>query len=183
MYGRLRFLASLAVFFFLVLPMAQAQGDPGYLSPELSPEVRDSLANLKSPGAGDEPTLQEILDGLGYSIDVVNDRLPIEVWVAVAGQHTQVMLAEVAEYSDQTASGWYCQGDPSDTHHVFGPGNTPTDSAKFTVVGCDSNGLFIDPFAGDDKCRKVYYTEPDLNGDTWITPGFIAAESAPTNSS
>jgi hypothetical protein len=165
MYGRLKFLAFAAAFFFLAPPMVQAESGQGSLSPGLSPQVLDSLANLKSPGAAYEPTLQEILDGLGYSIDVQNDRLPIEVWAAIAGQHNQVMLAEVAEYSDQTASGWYCQGAPSDTHHVFGPGNTPTDSAKFTVVGCDSNGLFIAPFAGDHKCHWVYYTERRLNLD------------------
>jgi hypothetical protein len=139
---------------------AYADDGPGSDNAEMSPELQDSLMSGKYA----EPTLQHILDSLGYDIDVVADRLPIQVWVTLAGQYSEVMLAEVAEYSDQTASGWYPKGSPADTHVVFRGPNTPPDSAQFYITGCDSNGLFIAPFAGE-KCRYVYYTEKRLNPD------------------
>jgi len=145
--------------FFLAFSTVYAEGEPDFIPGQLSPEVQDSLKSTN------EPTLQEVLDGLGYSIDVENDRLPIEIWVTLAGQYGQIMLAEIAEYSDQTVSGWYCAGNPSDTHHVFGAANTPTDTAHFYITGCDSNGLFIAPHAGGGKCHYRYYTEPCLNAD------------------
>jgi hypothetical protein len=151
----------LSLFLFsLALSTAYAEDGTGSNSAEISPEMQDSLMSGKYA----EPTLQHILDSLGYNIDVVNDRLPTEVWVTLAGQYSEVMLAEVAEYSGQTASGWYGHGSPADTHVIFRGSNAPPDSAHFYITGCDSNGLFIAPFAGG-KCHYVYYTEKRLNSD------------------
>jgi hypothetical protein len=158
---RLPLFFILSVFLFsFAWSTAYADDGPRSDNAEMSPELQDSLMSGKYA----EPTLQHILDSLGYDIDVVNDRLPTQVWVRLAGQYSEVMLAEVAEYSDQTASGWYPKGNPADTHMVFGGSNSPPDSAFFYITGCDSNGLFIAPFAGE-KCRYVYYTEKRLNPD------------------
>jgi hypothetical protein len=143
---------------FLILSFSASYADD-FAFTQMSPEVRDSLNSTK------EPTLQQILDGLGYDIDVVNDRLPDEVWQVISGDYYEVMLAEVAGYSDQTASGWYVAGDPNDTTVIFTPDNVPGDTAFFQIVGCDSNGLFIAPFAGAKSCEYVYYTEHSLNPD------------------
>jgi hypothetical protein len=138
----------------------QAENELGLIKTDLSPELLDSLSRSKG-----EPSLQEILDDLGYNIDVENDKLPTEIWEVIAGQYSEIMLAEVAEYSDQTASGWYAAGSPDDTTIIFVPEDTPPETSYFYITGCDSNGLFIAPFAGGGKCRFVYYTEPALNPD------------------
>jgi hypothetical protein len=86
-----KMLYALCVGTLLSFPMFQAsfaQSDQGNVPPQMSPADEDSLRSAK------EPTLQNILDGLGYDIDVVHDRLPTEVWEVIAGQQTQVMLAE-----------------------------------------------------------------------------------------
>ena len=149
---------------FFVIPAflsAQAEIEPALIKMGLSSEFLDSLMG----GKGGEPTLQEILDSLGYDIDVENDKLPTEIWEVISGQYSEVMLAEVAGYSDQTASGWYVAGSPDDTTVIFTGESVPPDTAYFYITGCDSNGLFIAPFAGGGKCDYVYYTEPDLNPD------------------
>jgi hypothetical protein len=140
---------------------AQAENEPGLIKMGLSSEFLDSLMG----GKGGEPTLQEILDSLGYDIDVENDKLPTEIWEVIASQYSEVMLAEVAGYSDQTASGWYVAGNPDDTTVIFTGESVPPDTEYFYITGCDSNGLFIAPFAGGGKCDYVYYTEPTLNPD------------------
>ncbi|MGB8656702.1 MAG: FlgD immunoglobulin-like domain containing protein [Candidatus Zixiibacteriota bacterium] len=149
------------------LPVCHAQDEPVSVISQMAAELQDSI----SSGKYHEPTLQQVLDGLGYNIDVVNDRLPTEAWARIAGQYSEIMLAELAEYSGTTASGWYKAGVPSDTHVVFRGWNSPRDSAHFYITGCDSNGLFIAPFAGE-KCHYVYYTEkrfnPDHKDHAWV---------------
>jgi len=141
---------------------AQAQDEPSLVNPGVSPEVWDSLMENK----GSEPSLQHLLDSLGYNIDVVNDLLPTEVWVTIAGQYKEVMLAELAGWASQTSSGWYGLGNQNDRHVIFVGTNHPGDSASFTITGCDSNGLFI-KVPEDDKCTDYdyYYTESRLNSD------------------
>jgi len=141
---------------------AQAQDEPSLVNPGVSPEVWDSLMENK----GSEPSLQHLLDSLGYNIDVVNDLLPTEVWVTIAGQYKEVMLAELAGWASQTSSGWYGHGNQNDRHVIFVGTNHPGDSASFTITGCDSNGLFI-KVPEDDKCTDYdyYYTESRLNSD------------------
>jgi hypothetical protein len=139
---------------------AQAESGTDFDLAKLSPELQDSLNGAK------EPTLQEILDGLGYDIDVINDLLPTQVWVTIAGQYSEVMLAELAGYASETSSGWYGQGSPADTHVVFRGTNIPGDTALFTITGCDAYGLFIYVPGDGEKCPPyVYYTEKSLNPD------------------
>lgn len=157
---RLSKVLCVGLFLFSLLWLAaQAESGADFDPAEISPELQDSLNGAK------EPTLQEVLDGLGYNIDVVNDRLPTQIWVAITGQYSEVMLAELAEYSSRTASGWYAAGCPSDTHVVFRGANIPPDTAYFHITGCDSNGLFIAPSAEEEKCHYVYYTQKWLNPD------------------
>ena len=141
---------------------AQVQDEPGLVNPGVSPEVWDSLMTNK----GAEPSLQHLLDSLGYNIDVVNDLLPTQVWITIAGQYSEVMLAEVAGYASQTSSGWYGHGSPADIHVIFSGANDPGDTVFFTITGCDSYGLFI-KIPKDDKCDDYfyYYTEKNLNSD------------------
>jgi len=141
---------------------AQVKDEPGLVNPGFSPEFWDSLMN----GKGGEPSLQHLLDSLGYDINVATDLLPTEVWVAIAGQYKEVMLAEFAGYASQTSSGWYGHGSPADTHVIFSGANQPGDSVSFTITGCDSNGLFIKvPGTGEKSLPYVYYTEKRLNSD------------------
>ena len=141
---------------------AQMKDEPGLVNPGFSPEFWDSLMN----GKGGEPSLQHLLDSLGYDINVVTDLLPTEVWVTVAGQYREVMLAELAGYASQTSSGWYGHGSPADTHVIFSGANLPGDSVSFTITGCDSNGLFIKvPGTGEKSLPYVYYMEKRLNLD------------------
>ena len=158
---RLSKIFCLGIFLFsLAISAAQAENGPGFLSAEISPELQDSLNGTK------EPTLQQILDGLGYNIDVIHDLLPTEVWVTIAGQYSEVMLAELAGYASETSSGWYGHGSPADTHVIFTGANDPGDTAFFTITGCDSNGLFINVPGTGEKCPPyAYYTEKRLNSD------------------
>jgi len=150
----------LSVFLFFFLSAANAEDGLSFIPAQISSELQDSLKN--SPK--DEPTLQQVLDDLGYNIDVEDDRLPTEIWVAIAGQYSQVMMAELAGCGPLTSSGWYVAGSPDDSTVIFRGANIPGDTAFFTITGCDSNGLFIAPFAGKYD-YYVYYTEPDLNPD------------------
>jgi hypothetical protein len=141
---------------------AQVQDEPVLVNPGFSPEFWDSLMS----GKGGEPSLQHLLDSLGYDINVATDLLPTEVWVAIAGEYKEVMLAELAGYASQTISGWYGYGSPADTHVIFSGANLPGDSVSFTITGCDSNGLFISvPGTGEKSLPYVFYTEKRLNSD------------------
>ena len=140
---------------------AQAQDGSGLVNPGVSPEVWDSLMSSKAA----EPTLQHLLDSLGYDIDVVNDLLPTQVWVTIAGQYSEVMLAEFAGFASQTSSGWYGHGNQSDRHQIFSGANDPGDTAFFTITGPDSNGLYIKVPSWDKDGWVYYYTEKRLNSD------------------
>jgi hypothetical protein len=155
-------LFSICLFLIPGLLYAQVEDEPGLVNPGVSPEVWDSLMTNKNA----EPTLQHLLDSLGYDIDVVNDLLPTEVWATIAGQYSEVVLAEFAGLASQTSSGWYGQGSPADTHVIFRGANIPGDTAFFTITGCNSYGLFIYVPGAGEKCPPYfYYTEKWLNPD------------------
>ena len=143
----------------LLASASYADREPGFSPIPLSSQQIDSLKSAK------EPTLQEILDGLGYDIDVQNDRLPTEVWEVIAGQYSQVILEELGGAPDEILSGWYAAGGRYDTTIIFRGPNAPPDSAFFQIAGCDSNGLFIIPFSETVGCHYIYYTEQRLNPD------------------
>jgi len=145
--------------FLLLVSASNADGDLGFIPTPLSSQQIDSLKNAK------EPTLQELLDALGYDIDVQNDKLPTEVWEVIAGQYSQVILAELGGAPDSIISGWYCAGSRYDTTIIFRGPDAPPDSAFFQIAGCDSNGLFIIPFSESVGCHYIYYTEQRLNPD------------------
>jgi hypothetical protein len=145
--------------FLLLVSASNADGELGFVPTPLSSQQIDSLKNTK------EPTLQQILDGLGYDIDVQNDRLPTEVWEVILGEYSQVILEELGGAPDQILSGWYVAGARYDTSIIFRGPNAPPDSAFFQIAGCDSNGLFIIPYSEAEGCHYIYYTEPRLNPD------------------
>ena len=141
-------LSGLFIFAFTFLPssFAEAQAHPR----------SDSLFSL----GWDEPTLQEILDGLGYGITVATDETGIELWPVMDELYCEIMYAEVAYYAPHTASGWYEKHSPNDTTVIFVGDDEPVDTVCFYITGTDSIGLFIDPVVED-----VWFSEMSLCSD------------------
>jgi hypothetical protein len=158
---------GLCLFTLTALPLvfAEAQVKP----------IADSLRTV----ACGEPSLQEILDGLGYSINVSTDETGIELWPVVDLLYMEIMYAEVAHYAPFTSSGWYKAHSPNDTTIIFIGDDVPVDTAYFYVTGADSMGLFINPVLGHAWDTEIplcvddiWYTEISLcsdNGDhAWV---------------
>jgi hypothetical protein len=110
-----------------------------------------------------EPSLQFLLDSLGYNIDVANDELGIEVFCGVPGLNTATMTIEVAGSAVLSTSGYYAAGDTSVFYQLFGPANVPGDSVQFTFSVIDSVGFYMKPNLSGNN--NTWLTEEDLNND------------------
>jgi len=109
-----------------------------------------------------EPSLQELLDSLGYTIDVVNDELGWEVFYTAPGSQAAMILEQVAASATSASSGWYDAADSSDKHELFVAGDEAGDSTIFIIENADSIGFYMTPNLVD---YESWYTQNIYNND------------------
>ncbi|MBD3381261.1 MAG: T9SS type A sorting domain-containing protein [candidate division Zixibacteria bacterium] len=123
-------------------------------------DIRDSLISL-APG---EPTLQEILDSLGYTINVATDELGWESFPAVNGTNVSMVLEKVSGSFSSAVSGWYDASDTTMKTELFSSSSAPGDSVTFTITASDSIGFYITPnLIGPES----WYTQLSANVDEY----------------
>lgn len=150
------FVASIV---FLSPPTHAQKGDGALL---------DSLLSL----APNEPSLQELLDSLGYNINVATDELGWESFCAVPGTNVAMILEEVAGSATSANSGWYNAADSADKTELFTSSNVAGDSSVFTLTGIDSIGFYMTP---NLTSYDSWYTQTGYNID-----GYDHAQIFPT---
>jgi hypothetical protein len=147
------FISSLLMLFLLsAVPAAVA----GYGDSPLA----DSLISL----APNEPTLQEILDSLGYTIDVVNDELGWESFCSVPGTSVAMILERVSESATSANSGWYNAADSLLKTELFNSSSMEGDSVEFVIPDADSIGFYMQP---NLTSYDSWYTQIGFNIDSY----------------
>jgi hypothetical protein len=122
--------------------------------------LRDSLFTLAAGTMyAAEPSIQEILDSLGYAIDAENDMLDIDLF-CLFPQSTWELIAEYSGAAATHAAGWYTSMTPADTHTVITGDLVPGDSVVLGGAFSGLHGLFHRRDAG-----TTWYTEIDWNYD------------------
>jgi Secretion system C-terminal sorting domain/Bacterial Ig domain len=134
-----------------------------FASPGLAgdgPIVGDSLLSL-APG---EPTLQEIFDSLGYTIDVDLDEVGWETFCSAPGTSVAMILVRISESSLSANSGWYNAVDSSEKYELFTATSAEGDSAEFVVGSMDSIGFYMTP---NLISYDSWYTQTGYNVDLY----------------
>jgi hypothetical protein len=151
---------ALALLFFL---------SPNIYADPVDKNIQDSLISL-APG---EPSLQELLDSLGYTIDVANDELGWEAFCAAPGSQVAMILEQVAASATSASSGWYDAADSAAKYELFAPGDSAGDSTVFIIENADSIGFYMTP---NLTGYESWYTQNMYNND-----GFDHALIFPTS--
>ncbi len=112
---------------------------------------------------GPETSLQDLLDGLGYTINVSTDAIDMSTFTPPPGQVRAVITLQHAGLASNSAFGWYPFGSSGSTTELFPEG---------TVVGTEvvqmlSEGAQIGFYLGPTLYEDTWYTEPALNWDTF----------------
>lgn len=146
------FVILFSVIAMLIFLSPQVQAGPG------DGMYADSLISL-APG---EPTLQQLLDSLGYNIDVATDELGWQSFCSVPGSNVAMILVEVAASATSASSGWYNAADSAEKYELFSPGDIPGDSAVFIIQNADSIGFYMTP---NLTSYESWYTQQGYNND------------------
>ena len=122
------------------------------------------LGLLLAAGAAqaDDPSLQEVLDTLGYSIDVDADEVFVSEFEAVFGSGAAAVLAQYTQHKGTTEFGWYSPDDPgtllpvfpADPNGLVGKSNTFHPGENVVV------GFYI-----SIADQNTWYTDDSLNSD------------------
>lgn len=124
----------------------------------------DSVQTAASKGQA-EPSLQYLLDSLGYSIDVANDETGEEVFCGHPGLNMATMVIEVAGSAVYATSGYYAAHDTSIFYQLFGPSDGPGDSVTFNMGSIDSVGFYMKPNLPNNT--HTWLSENSLNYDAF----------------
>ena len=109
-----------------------------------------------------EPTLQEILDSLGYSINVATDETGLQTFPVTPGAtYLARVLARYAG-SSNNPFGWYIANLPESRAQIFSGGDGSGTIRSFSIpVDVTSISYYI--YHGDSG--NYWYTESNFNGD------------------
>jgi hypothetical protein len=132
-----------------------------------------NIGAAPSSQAAAERSLQQLLDSLGYNIDVAHDELGIETFCSPDGFNTATMILEVAGSAVSARSGYYQAGVSSNRFQLFGPSDGPGSSITFTInPSISSIGFYMEPYLTTPTTR--WFTQTSLNSDNfdhvWIFP-------------
>lgn len=145
------FTITIALLAAFALPAHAARGNEAW---------QDSIGTQALNGG---PSLQEILNSLGYSINVATDEVPLTVFAPPSGgTNGEVTLKYVGSAS--TANfGRYPKGVPGSAAQLFVKGAAPGTHVGVTVTSGDSIGFYMGPTLYDD----IWYSQSNLNWDTY----------------
>ncbi len=148
----LRILASLALYLALVTQTANAAGGAHPWSDSLDAQALYS-----------GPSLQEVLDGLGYSINVASDEVPLQLFAPPSNGTSGQATLKFENSSSSAIFGWYSKGTPENKTQLFAADDTVGSHASITIPSGDSIGFYLGPTLYDD----IWYTQGVLNWDAY----------------
>jgi hypothetical protein len=148
----LRILASLALYLALITQTAHAAGGAHPWS--------DSL---KAQALFSGPSLQEVLNGLGYSINVASDEVPLQVFAPPSNGTSGEATLKYKNSSSNANFGWYSKGTPANKTQLLAASDSVGSHANITIPAGDSIGFYLGPTLYDD----IWYTQTVLNWDVY----------------
>jgi hypothetical protein len=148
----LRILASLALYLALITQTAHAAGGAHPWS--------DSL-NAQALFSG--PSLQEVLDGLGYTINVASDEVPLQVFAPPSNGTSGSVTLKYKNSSSNSNFGWYADGSPAVKTQLLAADDTVNSQKNMTIPYGASIGFYLGPTLYDD----IWYTQTVLNWDVY----------------
>lgn len=122
--------------------------------------LSDSLVMLAAGYYDTEPTVQEILDGLGLSLSAATDNLGWERFCAAKGPVTAGIIGEFSGQADVARLLWYRAGSPLDTLMVL-PGNAGAGDSSTFVLAANESVAWCYDIAG----TATWFSESTLNSD------------------
>jgi hypothetical protein len=117
----------------------------------------DSLLSLAA-----EPSLQAILDSLGYDINVQTDELGWTEFCAPTGTNVATLLAKMSSSYASAYSGIHNSSDSTQKSQFFGPTSEANDSVEFVITNAMSVGVYFKPGISGGY---TWYTNPAFNRD------------------
>ncbi len=112
---------------------------------------------------GPETSLQDLLDGLGYTINVSTDAIDMSTFTPPPGQVRAVVTLQHAGLASNSAYGWYPAGSPGSTTELFAEGAV----IGTEVVQMLSEGAQLGFYLGPTLYEDTWFTEPGLNWDAY----------------
>lgn len=148
----LRILASLTLYLALFTPTVHAAGGAHPWS--------DSL-NAQALFSG--PSLQEVLNGLGYTINVASDEIPLQLFAPPSNGTSGAATLKFKNSSSNANFGWYSKGTPAVKTQLLAASAPVGSPANITIPAGDSIGFYLGPTLYDD----IWYTQTVLNWDAY----------------
>ncbi len=120
--------------------------------------VLDSLLSL----AGDEPSLQDILDSLGYEIDVDLDELGWRDFCFPEGENIAILMDEMSSSFSSAYAGFADAADSNSKWQLFGPDNEAGDTVNLPDADVENVAIYFQPGISGGY---TWYTIPEFNRD------------------
>lgn len=146
--------AALTVVFLSTVAVAAAS------APGVDRESADSLTRRAAGYYPAEPTVQEILDSMGWGLSAIKAPISASQFQVAPGMVVIRVLSRHSGLQEDNSLGWYRIGSPGDTLALLPGIATPADSVVFTLASPDSLGWFISREDG-----TAWYSDKSLNGD------------------
>ncbi len=122
--------------------------------------VQDSLLTLAADANFPaEPTIQDILDNLGYNLNAETDALELDLF-CLFPQSQWTLIAEYSGAADTHELGWYVPQTPGDSATVITGAMIPGDEVTLTGTENGNQGIFHRRDSG-----TAWFTEQALNYD------------------
>ena len=148
----LRILASLTLYLALITTTVYAAGGAHPWSDSLNAEALFS-----------GPSLQEVLDGLGYTINVASDEVPLQLFAPPSNGTSGEVTLKFKNSSSNANFGWYSDGTPANKTQLLAASDVVGSHANITIPAGDSIGFYLGPTLYDD----IWYTQNVLNWDAY----------------
>jgi len=110
-----------------------------------------------------EQTLQEVLNDLGYSIDVSTDEIPLEFFETPVGKTVARLTVKHIGTAAMSSLGWYPAGDNLVLNEIFPPSVTAGGTADASFSAGEQFGLYLGPTLYDD----TWFSEIGFNWDNY----------------
>lgn len=119
--------------------------------------------SIKTEALNGGPSLQDVLNTLGYSINVLTDEVGARVFVPPSNGTAGEVTLKYRSSASSVNFGSYRKGMPSSTGQLFAAGTALGSKANLTFVPNDSLGFYIGPTLYND----TWYTQDNLNWDNF----------------
>ncbi|MFH2055616.1 MAG: DUF4114 domain-containing protein, partial [bacterium] len=112
---------------------------------------------------GTESSLQDLLDGLGYTIDVSTDAIDISTFTPPTGKVRAVVTLKHVGLASDSPFGWYPFGASGSAAELFADGTIVGTEVVQMLSEGDQIGFYLGPTLYED----TWFTEPALNWDNF----------------